>query len=235
MVAEVHQQIADLLGGPRPVRVRGDPEDMDEAGAGFDDEEAVQAPEGPAVHVEEVDSEHRGGLRVQELAPGRVGEPLGCRGIFRALRTRRMVDAPTPMTELQKLALDALVPPGGLLGGEPLDHRGDLGTDRRPARPVRIGPLPGDEAAVPPEHGAGCDQPVPPQSWGQEPAQRGEDRAVGPVQPGPRISATQDGDLMAQHEQLDILGGRRSAQQDKPAAKPDEDQIQQTKGHSRSS
>jgi hypothetical protein len=30
---------------------------------------------------------------------------------------------------------------------------------------VRVGPLPCDEAAVPPEHGAGCDQPVLPQSW----------------------------------------------------------------------
>ena len=30
-VAEVHQEVADLLGGPRPVRVRGDPEDVDVA------------------------------------------------------------------------------------------------------------------------------------------------------------------------------------------------------------
>jgi hypothetical protein len=42
VVAEVHQQVADLLGGPRPARVGGDPEDMDVAAAGFDDEEAVQ-------------------------------------------------------------------------------------------------------------------------------------------------------------------------------------------------
>ena len=95
VAAEVHQQIADLLGGPQPVRMRGDPEDTDEAGADFDDEEAVQAPDGHAVHVEEFDSEHRGGLRVQELTPGRAGEPLGAGSIFRALRTRRMVDAPS--------------------------------------------------------------------------------------------------------------------------------------------
>ena len=62
------------------------------------------------------------------------------------------------MTELEKLALDALIPPGGVLGGEPLDQRADLGTERRSARPVRIGPLPGDEAAVPPQNGAGCDR-----------------------------------------------------------------------------
>src|SRR2546430_10101051 len=42
-VAEVHQDVADLLGGPRPVRMGGDPEDVDVAGADFDDEQAVQA------------------------------------------------------------------------------------------------------------------------------------------------------------------------------------------------
>jgi len=160
VVAEVHQQIADLLGGPWPVRVRGDPEDMNVAVADFDDEEAVQAPEGHAVHVEEVDGEHRGGLRVQELAPGRVGVPLGCRGYLQSLENPSDGGRADPMTELEKLALNALIPPGGVLGGEPLDQRGDLGTDRRPARPVRIGPLPRAEAAVPPQHTAGCDQPV---------------------------------------------------------------------------
>ena len=45
--------------------------------------------------------------------------------------------------------------PGAVLGGEPFDERGDLGADRRPSRPVRIGPLPGDTAAVPAQDGAG--------------------------------------------------------------------------------
>jgi hypothetical protein len=113
VAAEVHQQIADLLGSPRPVRVRGDPEDMDEAGAGFDDEKAVQAPEGHAVHVEEVNSEHSCGLRAQELAPGRIGEPLGCQGYLQGLENPSYGGRADPMTELQKLALDALVPPAG--------------------------------------------------------------------------------------------------------------------------
>ena len=42
-----------------------------------------------------------------------------------------------PVTELEKLVLDALILPGGVLRGEPLDQRADLGTDRR--RPVRCG------------------------------------------------------------------------------------------------
>src|SRR5690242_12917302 len=48
-----------------------------------------------AVHVEEICGGHRRCLGVHELPPGRVGAPLRRRGIFSALRTRRMVDAPT--------------------------------------------------------------------------------------------------------------------------------------------
>jgi hypothetical protein len=63
-------------------------------------------------------------------------------------------------------------------------------------------------AAVPPQHGSGRDQPVHPQPSRQEPDQHGEDRPVGPVEPGPRMGASQHGDLMPQHEQLGVLGGR---------------------------
>jgi hypothetical protein len=47
------------------------------------------------VHVEEVSGEHGRCLGMQELPPGRVAVPLGCRGDLQALRTRRIVDAPT--------------------------------------------------------------------------------------------------------------------------------------------
>ena len=112
------------------------------------------------------------------------------------------------MAELEQLALDPLVSPAVVLGGEPLDQRGDLGAEWRPSCPVRVGPLAGDEAAVPTQDGAGGDQPAHPQVRRQEPDQRGEDRPVGPVEPGPRIGPAQHGDLVPQHEQLGVLGGR---------------------------
>ena len=108
------------------------------------------------------------------------------------------------------------LPPRGV--GVPLRCRGDLQgledpadsgrADPWPSRPVRVGPLAGDQAAVPAEDGAGSDQPVPPQPCWQEPDQRGEDRPVGPLQPGPRMSAAQHGDFVPQHEQLGIPRGR---------------------------
>ncbi len=112
------------------------------------------------------------------------------------------------MAELEELTLDPLVSPAVVLGGEPRDERGDLGPDWRPAGVLRVGPVPCDQPAMPPEHGAGCHQPVRPQRSGQEADQRGEDRAVGPVQPGPGPGAAQDGNLVPEHQQLDILGRR---------------------------
>ena len=61
---------------------------------------------------------------------------------------------------------------------------------------------------MPAQDGSEGDQPVHPQTCRQEPDQRGEDSAVGPVEPGPRIGAAQHGDLVPQHEQLGVLGGR---------------------------
>jgi hypothetical protein len=85
------------------------------------------------------------------------------------------------------------------------------------------------------QHGAGRDHPVHPQTLGQEPDQGGEDGAVGPVQARPGMGAAQHGDFVPQHEQFRVLGRRRTAGQDQPAAEPDEDQVRQAKGHGRSS
>jgi hypothetical protein len=49
---------------------------------------------------------------------------------------------------------------------------------------------------------------VRPQTSGQEADQRGEDRAVGPVQAWSGMGAAQHGNLVPQHEQLDVLGCR---------------------------
>jgi hypothetical protein len=74
--------------------------------------------------------------------------------------------------ELEQLALDSLVSPAVFLGGEPLDQRGDLGADRRPYS-VRVGPLPSNQTAVPPQDGTGSNQPTGSQPYRQKPDQRG--------------------------------------------------------------
>jgi hypothetical protein len=70
---------------------------------------------------------------------------------------------------------------------------------------------------------------------GRTPNQRSEEDPVGPVRPGPRLGAPQDGDLMSQHEQLGVLGRRRAAEQYQPAADPGEHQVEHADGHGRPS
>ncbi|HXL88735.1 MAG TPA: hypothetical protein VN969_07060 [Streptosporangiaceae bacterium] len=60
------------------------------------------------------------------------------------------------------------------------DRRGDLGADRRPSYAVGVGPVAGDQAALPSQDDAGRDRPVRSQLCTQEPDQRGKDGAVGP-------------------------------------------------------
>ena len=73
VVAEVHEQVAGLLGDPGPGGVGGDPGDVHAAAAVLDHDEHVEAAEEDGVDVGEVDREDRVGLRGEELSPGRAG------------------------------------------------------------------------------------------------------------------------------------------------------------------
>jgi hypothetical protein len=59
----------------------------------------------------------------------------------------------------------------------------------------------------------------------QPPDQGGEDRPVGPVQAWFWVGAAEHGDLVAQHHQLDVLGGRRSAEQQGQSQNLEKDQV----------
>lgn len=61
------------------------------------------------------------------------------------------------MAELEQLTLDPLVPPAKVLRRKALDQRGGLGTERRAAAAVWVGPFPGDQAAVPGQQRGGGD------------------------------------------------------------------------------
>jgi hypothetical protein len=121
---------------------------------------------------------------------------FGAGGILRGLEDLADRGGADPVAELDHLALDPLIPPGAVLGGEALDQRGDLGADGRSSGAVRVGPFLSDQAVVPPQDGARRDQPVRPQPSGQLPDQRGQHRSVGPVQARPGLGAAQYGDLV---------------------------------------
>ena len=76
-IAEVHQQVAGLLGHPGTGRVGADPRDVGTAAGVFNDDEDVEATQEHGIDVGEVDREDRLGLRGEELAPARSGPARG--------------------------------------------------------------------------------------------------------------------------------------------------------------
>jgi hypothetical protein len=65
----------------------------------------------------------------------------------------------------------------------------------------------------------------------QPPHERGEDRPVRPVQARTWVGAAQDGDFVAQYEELDVLGGGRAAYQEDQSEHLAKDQVKQPQRH----
>ena len=137
----------------------GHGEEVQVAAVDFQGEEDVDPFAGDrAVDVEEVHGEHGRGLRPEELLPGRVG------GAQRCWRCPVPREDPADgrrantMAELAQLALDGPGAPGRVLAGQPLDQFGDDVIEGWATGAVRVGPLRGHQAAVPPQDGRRSDQ-----------------------------------------------------------------------------
>ena len=224
-----------MLGGPRPVGVGGDAQDVHAARLDLQHEQHVEPPQRHGVDVEEVDREHPGGLGAQELPPAQVvaaGRRRRYPGPLEDPADGRRAD---PVAQFEQLALHAPVAPGRVVPGEPFDQGRDLVRQRWPAGAVRVGPAPRDQAAMPTQHRARRDQPVAAHRPRQPPDQRGQDRPVGPVQPRPWLGSPQHRHLVAQHQQLGVLRRAGAGQQHQPTDQPDEDQVQQPQRHGRRS
>src|SRR6185437_4510384 len=138
--AEVHEEVAGLLGGPGSVGMCGHAQDVEVAVADLEYEQHVEPPQGErAVDVEEVDREHAGGLGAQELSPGGVGVPH--RRGWDAVTLEDPTDGrgADAVAELEQLALDPHVSPARVLPRHPHYQGGEDVVDRWPSGPVRVG------------------------------------------------------------------------------------------------
>ena len=154
-IAEIHQQVAGLLGDPDIGGMGGDPGDVHAATAVLDHDEDIEAAQEDGVDVGEIYREDRMGLRGQELLPGRPGPS------WRGIESGVLEDLPDGrgghgMAESDQLPLNPSVAPPGILAGHP-QHEGP---DRRcrgwSAWPsVRVSPAAGDELGVPAQHRSG--------------------------------------------------------------------------------
>jgi len=88
---------------------------------------------------------------------------------------------------------------------------------------------------MPPQHRRRGDQAMTAQHRGKASDQRGERGSVGPVQAWSRVGSAEYSDLVAQDEDLDVLGRRWAAEPRQEAEQPDEDQVEETEGRGRRS
>ena len=96
MVAETHQEVAGLLGGPRPVGMPRHAQDVPVAVVDLEHEQHVDASQRErAVDMEEVHRQDAGGLGAQELPPTGIGVPDWCRWDAVSLQDPPIVEAPT--------------------------------------------------------------------------------------------------------------------------------------------
>ncbi|MFC5055567.1 hypothetical protein [Saccharothrix xinjiangensis] len=182
---------------------------MDVAGGDVHHEEHVHALEGDgAVDVEEVAGQHACGLRAEEPLPGGVGVALGRGWYPQALEHAADRWGGYPVAEVEQLTLDPAVALVGVLPGHPFDQRHDGVVDRWAVGAVGVGPLLRDQAPVPSKDGARCHQSVLAQHPGELAHQRGEHRAIRPLQSRAGVGAAQYGDFVPQHRQLHVLGHR---------------------------
>jgi hypothetical protein len=112
------------------------------------------------------------------------------------------------------LALDWLVAPAPVLLGEADDQLLHVLVQRRASwSATRIGPRAGDQPPVPAQQRLWGDQQAGPAGPGQRAADRGKRGAVGGLQPRSWNLAAQDSELVAQDQDLQVLGGVAAAEQ----------------------
>jgi hypothetical protein len=152
-----------------------------------------------------------------------------------------MVEAPTrastapggSVDAAAQFALDSGVAPCGVLVGEAQDEGGEFPGDRWASGPGGfLFPFPPEQSAVPGHEGAGGDETVAAQSAREVAGEGGEHGAVRPrqVRPGAQL-APQHRDLVAQCEELNVLGILRPGQQQDQSEEPDEDQVEHRQRH----
>ena len=187
--------------------MRGRRAQVDPPAAELDEHEDIERAEPGGLHGEEVAGHDPARLRPEELGPGGSGPPRGGtesrRPEQRADRRRSDADP-----ELAKLAFDPHTAPPRVLPGEAEDELTDRGIDRWSAWPTgpAIGPLPPHELAVPAEQRRRGDEEGDPAVTRDDPACGGEEDPVDGPELRRACCPLQYPELMAEDEDLEVLG-----------------------------
>ena len=135
------------------------------------------------------------------------------------------------VAELEELTLDAAIAPTWVLATQTQNQVAQLIRDWRPASPRAQGeggPMPAHQLPVPAEQRGGREEQAPRR---QSQAQRGQDHPVGRQQVRPLDLPTQNGDLVAEGENLEVALGVRAAAQDGQADRQPQQHIDRRVEH----
>src|SRR5450759_2052888 len=205
-ILQVRGEIAGHLGDPWAVRVGGRSEDVHDAALHFDDEQHVVAPQEDRVDVEEVRGHNALGLGGEELGPGWALSP-GCRWETVAAQHGRDARLRHADAELLQLADDAEITPPGVLPSQAADQlHGLFGKTRTTWSAVRVGPALLDQRAVPAQDRLWADEERSPVFSRNKTGQEGDEGPVGPSEAGTGDLPVQHSQLVAEYEDLSVLG-----------------------------
>jgi hypothetical protein len=166
-----------------------------------------------------------------------VGPARRGAGPSRAARSRvRIVVAPTRMPSLRSSPSDPDAAPARVLPGKSQDERTEFGIDRRPARAtgLAVRPFPAYELAVPAEERRRRDKEGDPAVTRDHPARRREQDPVDGPELRPARRPLQHPELMAQDEDLEVLGTVVPVRSTTPDKQPDEgadDEVEERPHH----
>jgi len=128
--------------------------------------------------------------------------------------------------------LEPLVAPARVLCGQADDQLLHLEVERWPAGvAVRVGPRAGDQAPVPAQQRLGLHEEARPAGPGQHAADRGQQGAVCGLKPGTWDLPVQHRELVAEDEELQVLGGVAAGEQHEQLDGASECQVGELRQH----
>lgn len=165
----------------------------------------VQAMQQHGIDAEEVAGHDARCLGADKRAPRRLGPPRrgvdAMSGQDAANRTGRDSTAHT-----RQFSLDPLVAPSRVLSGEAHDDGLDIRGHRWSTfRRVRVGPASAHHAAMPGDQRIGRDDERRPPGPREDPTQQGQPGSVLRLEPRARLLTAKDVELVAQHEDLNLV------------------------------
>ena len=149
------------------------------------------------------------------VCPGRVATPITRRVNARpganpqAVASQHVGDAALGHlhAKLLQLANEALITPPRVLPGQAADQIYGLWQQRGPPRaPVRVGPVPSDQPAVPGQDGLRRDEERRPSRLGDHTGEQGDECSIRPGEARTRDLTAEHGKLVTKDEDLGVVG-----------------------------